>query len=360
MPHLLGKRSKKAGLPPGTPVVIGGRESGPVRITVMDYTEHSFLEEEVKSIEECFRFKATPSVTWINVDGIHDAEMITRLGRQFDFHPLLVEDIVNTDQRPKYEDFGDYLFIILKMLQYDKAAHNTKIEQVSIIVGGNFVITFQEDIGDVFDGVRARLREGKGRLRKSGPDYLAYALMDAIVDNYFVILEELGEDIEVLEEELLRNPGVGTIRAIHRLKREMIFLRRSVWPLREVVLGMERTESRLVAKGTKIYLRDIYDHTVHAIDTMETFRDIISGMLDLYLSSINNRLNEVMRVLTVIATIFMPLTFLAGVYGMNFHTDAGPYNMPELTWYWGYPAFWLVIILVTLTMVLYFRGKKWV
>ncbi len=331
-----------------------------MKITVMDYDAENLLEREAASVEECLQFKDTRSTTWINVDGIHDVRIIEDFGRHFGFHPLLVEDIVNSDQRPKYDDFGDYMFIVLKMLQYDPNAHFTKIEQVSLVVGDHFIISFQEDEGDVFDGVRKRLREGRGRMRGGGTDYLAYALIDAVVDNYFLILEEVGEDIEALEEELLRNPHQETIGAIHRLKRELIFLRRSVWPLREVVLSMSRTESRLVTDGTRLYLRDVYDHTVHVIDTMETFRDVIAGMLEIYLSSINNRLNEVMRVLTVIATIFMPLTFLAGVYGMNFHPDAGPYNMPELTWYWGYPAFWIVIILVTLTMVLYFRGKKWV
>jgi len=236
----------------------------------------------------------------------------------------------------------------------------TKIEHVCFVVGKNYVISFQEDPGDVFDQVRQRIREGKGRIRKNGPDYLVYALLDAIVDNYFIILEEIGEDIELLEEEVLKNPSQNTVGHIHRLKREMIFLRKSVWPLREVITGMERLDSDIIKEPTRLYLRDVYDHTIHIIDTMETFRDVISGMLDIYLSSINNRLNEVMRVLTVIATFFMPLTFLAGVYGMNFHTDKSPYNMPELAWYWGYPMFWAVSIITTIVMLLYFRRKGWI
>jgi magnesium transporter len=340
MRHLIRKQSETAGLPPGTPVFIGAKKTEPVKVTVIDYDEKNFQTREVKSVEECLGFKESPSITWINVDGVHDVALIQKIGECFKFHPLLVEDIVDTDQRPKFEDFGDYLFIVLKMLQYEKEKHNTKVEHVCLVVGPNFVISFQEDPEDVFDPVRERIKEGKGRLRKSGSDYLTYRLIDAIVDNYFMVLEELGEDVEVLENEVVRNPTHDTLKGIHRLKREMLFLRKSVWPLREAILSMERSESTLVKKATRTYLRDVYDHTVHIIDTMETLREIVTGMLDIYLSSINNKLNEVMRVLTVIATFFMPLTFLAGVYGMNFHVEKSPYNMPELAWYYGYPMFW--------------------
>jgi magnesium transporter len=287
-------------------------------------------------------------------------EIIDKIGKCYGLHPLMVEDIVNTEQRPKFEDFGEYFFIIAKMLQYDRQKRATKVEQVSFVLGKDYLITFQEDVGDVFDPVRARLKEGKGRMRKCGTDYLTYALIDAIVDNYFIILEEVGDDIEALEEDVIKNPTTQTIQLIHRLKREMIYLRRSVWPMREVVMGMERSDSPLVQEQTRLYLRDVYDHTVHIIDTMETYRDVISGLLDIYLSSINNKLNEVMRILTVIATLFMPLTFLAGVYGMNFHTDKSPYNMPELTWYLGYPLFWFVCIIISAAMLVYFKRKKWI
>jgi magnesium transporter len=360
MPHLVRKRSKKAGMPPGSPVFIGREKSRPVRMSVIDYDETHYQEGSLESVEQCIPFRDRPTNTWINVDGLHDVELIRRMGECFKFHPLLVEDIVNTDQRPKFEDFGDYVFLVLKMLQYDKASHFTKIEQVCLVVGKNFVISFQEDVGDVFDYIRQRLKDPKSRVRRNGPDYLAYALMDSIVDNYFIILEEVGDDIELLEDEVVRDPKPATISRIHRLKRELIFLRKSVWPLREVLLQMERMESPLVEKTTKLYLRDVYDHTIHVIDTVETFRDIISGLIDIYLSSINNKLNEVMRVLTVIATIFMPLTFLAGVYGMNFHVEKSPYNMPELTWYYGYPLFWGIIVVTTLIMLSYFRRKKWI
>ncbi|MFH1055795.1 MAG: magnesium/cobalt transporter CorA [Candidatus Altiarchaeota archaeon] len=359
MPSFMRKRSRKAGLPPGTPMHIGEEKTGKVRITVIDYDEGHFKEAVVEKAEDCLIFKDNPTVTWINVDGIHDVDIIERFGKDFNFHPLLVEDIVNTEQRPKMEDFGDYMFLVLKMLTYDEKVKDLKIEQVSLILGRNFVLSFQEDIGDVFDPVRQRIREGKGRHRKNGADYLAYSLIDAIIDNYFIILEKVGEEIELLEEKVVSDPNRKVLREIHRLKRELIFLRKSVWPLREVVNGMEKADSPLIRKPTKIYLRDVYDHTIQVMDTVETFRDMTSGMLDIYLSSISNRLNEVMKVLTVIATIFMPLTFLAGVYGMNFHTDKSPWNMPELTWYYGYPMFWGIITIVAIIMLVYFRNKKW-
>ena len=253
-------------------------------------------------------------------------------GSATDFHPLVLEDILNTDQRPKMEEYGDYLYIVLKMLHDKGKGNQIEAEQVSLVLGPNFVFSFQESGGDVFDQIRERLRTGKGRLRKMGADYLAYTLVDAIVDYYFVILEKLGERIELLEEELVAHPRTETLKEIHTLKREMIFLRKAVWPLREVISGLQRGESPLVQKTTGIYLRDVYDHTIQVIDTIETFRDMLSGVLDIYLSSVSNRLNPVMKVLTIIATVFMPLTFLAGVYGMNFK------YMPELEWRWGYPV----------------------
>ncbi|MFH0862430.1 MAG: magnesium/cobalt transporter CorA [Candidatus Altiarchaeota archaeon] len=359
MSRLFKSRNKKLGMPPGTPVFVGDAKSAPTRITVIDYDVNRYEEREIASVDECAVFKESPSVTWMNIVGVQDVPVIQKIGECFKFHPLLIEDIVNTDHRPKIEDFGDYIFIVLKMLQYDKAKKAVKVEHSCLVVGANFVLLFQEDAGDVFDPIRERIKAGKSQLRRSGPDYLTYRLIDAIVDNYFTVLEEIGEDIESLEDEVVGKPSVGTLEAIHRLKKEMIFLRRSVWPLREAILAMERSENPLIRKTTKVYLRDVYDHTVHIIDTLETFRDIVSGMLDIYLSSINNKLNEVMRVLTVIATFFMPLTFLAGVYGMNFHVEKSPFNMPELTWYFGYPLFWTACILISAVMWLYFRGKKW-
>lgn len=354
MPRLIKRISKKAGLPPGALVHVGEKMDEEVRVTIIDYDEARFQEKEAKTIEECFPFKDKPTVTWINVDGIHQPEIVKKLGDFFGMHPLVLEDILNTGQRPKMEDFGNYIYIVLKMLCRDEKEDEIKAEQVSLIFGKNFVISFQERGGDVFNPIRERIRTGKGRIRKMGPDYLAYALIDAIVDNYFTILEKIGEKIEFMEEELVTNPTPKTLQTIHNLKRDTIFLRKSVWPLREVISVLERGESSLIKKSTQIYVRDVYDHTIQVIDTIETSRDMVSGMLDIYLSSVSNRMNEVMKVLTIIATIFIPLTFLAGVYGMNFA------RMPELEWHWGYPLVLLVMLAVGILMAIYFRRKRWI
>jgi len=347
------KRSRKAGLPPGTLVYTGGPSAEPVRITLIDYDEQHVQEKQLASIEECFPFLAAPTVTWVNIDGLHDVSVIEKLGKAFELHPLLLEDILSTAQRPKFEDYDESLFLVLKMLRFREDHAVIETEQVSLIVGPNFVLSFQERVGDVFDPIRDRIRNAKGRIRKLGADYLAYSLVDAIVDSYFLILERLGERIEQLEEELVGNPSQRTLQQIHALKREMITLRRSIWPLRELVSGLQRSESPWIAESTRIYLRDVYDHTIQIIDTIESFRDMVSGMLDIYLSSISNRMNAVMKVLTIIATLFIPLTFIAGVYGMNFE------HMPELEWRYGYAVVWAVMICVAAIMLVYFRRRKW-
>ena len=359
MPRLIKKISKSASLSPGTLVHIGEERTEKVKISIIDYNEDSFKERQGVKVEECFPFKDTPTVTWINVDGIHQLDIIEKLGKQFDIHPLVLEDIVNTSQRPKMEDFESYIFIVLKMLYIDRKDSEIKSEQVSLVLGSNFVISFQEKEGDVFNSIRERIRNAKGRIRKMASDYLVYSLMDAIVDNYFVILERIGERIEGMEDELVNNPVPKTLQAIHNLKRDAIFLRKSVWPLREVINSMEREESPLIQKSTDIFLRDLYDHTIQVIDTIETSRDMVSGMLDIYLSSISNRMNEVMKVLTIIATIFIPITFVAGIYGMNFNPEISRWNMPELNWRFGYLFACGVMLLMVLTMVLYFKRKKW-
>jgi len=353
MPRFIRRSSRKAGLVPGTPVHVGEIRTEKVKISFLDYDESNIQEREVGTVEECFPFKETPTVTWINIDGLHKVDIIETLGRQFDLHPLVIEDIVHTGQRPKLEDYGQTLFFVLKMLRYDKQKEEIEEEQVSLVLGPTWVISFQEREGDVFDPIRERLRTGKGRIRKMGADYLAYALLDAIVDHYFLLLETLGDRVEALGEELVRNPGPKALREIHTLKRELLFLRKSVWPLREVISGLQRGESPLFTEPTLVYLRDLYDHTIQVIDTVETFRDMISGMLDIYLSSVSNRMNEVMKVLTIIATIFIPLTFVAGIYGMNFQF------MPELGWRFGYFAALGVMAVVAIVMMIYFKRKKW-
>ena len=347
------KRSSKAGLPPGTLIYLGEKKTESVRITYIDYDDQSFQEKQVLNIEECLKFKETPTVSWINIDGIHDVELIEKLGKGFELHPLILEDILSTGQRPKFEDYEQHIFIVLKMLSFGEESQSVTAEQVSLILGPNYVISFQERIGDVFEQIRERIRKAKGRIRKMGPDYLAYALLDAIVDNYFVILERFGEKIESMEEEVISNPTERTVQQIHSLKREMIFMRKSIWPLREVIGGLQKSESSLINETTGIYLRDVYDHTIQIIDTIESFRDIVSGMLDIYLSSLSNKMNAVMKVLTIIATLFIPLTFVAGIYGMNFK------YMPELEWRWSYPIVWLIMIAVAVVMLCYFKRKKW-
>jgi len=340
-------------LPPGSLIHVGEKKAEKIRITVIDYGEQSYQIKETETVEECFPFKETPTVTWINVDGVHDAEVIGRIGQCFGIHSLILEDIMTTAQRPKIEDMGDYIYIVVRMLNYHAKRREVQSEQVSLILGPNFVISFQEAGGDVFDPVRERIRTGKGRVRKMGPDYLAYSLIDAVVDNYFLILESLGERVESLEEELITNPRRETLHAIHVLKREMIYLRKSVWPLREVISALERAESDLIKETTGIFFRDVYDHSIQVIDTVETYRDMLSGMLDMYLSSVSNRMNEVMKVLTIIATIFIPLTFVAGIYGMNFRF------MPELEWRWGYFVILALMLGIGVLMIFFFRRKKW-
>jgi magnesium transporter len=352
--HALKKRSKKAGLPPGSLVHIGEQKTDAMKFSVLDYDEQNCSETPLTDLDQCISLRGKPSVTWLDIEGVHDIEALEKIGHCFGLHPLVMEDILNTDQRPKIEDYGDYLYIVLRMLTNGSETGEIASEQVSLILGENFVLSIQEGAkGDVFEPVRTRIRNGKGQIRKLGADYLVYSLIDAVVDNYFIVLEKIGERVELLEETLISDPGPETLHLIHNLKREMIYLRKSVWPLREVVSGMQRRDSTLIRESTGYYLRDVYDHTIQVIDTVETFRDMLSGMLDIYLSSISNRTNAVMKVLTVIATIFMPLTWIAGVYGMNFK------HMPELAWVYGYPAVWLAMIFVAIGMVIYFKKKKW-
>jgi magnesium transporter len=353
MPRLIKRSSKSRGLPPGSLVHVGEKKTEKVRISLIDYSVGKFEEKEIKNVEECFSFKRKPSITWINVDGLHEVDVIEKLGKCFEIHPLVLEDILNTDQRPKIEDSDNYIFFILKMLYINEKTKEIHSEQVSLILGKNFVISFQESKGDVFDTVRERIRKGKGRIRKMGSDYLVYSLIDAVVDNYFSILEKIGDDVEGMENDVVTSPDPELLQKIYNLKREMIYLRKSVWPLREVINGLLREESKLIKNSTQIFLRDLYDHTIQTIDTIETFRDMISGMLDIYMSSVSNKMNEIMKVLTIFAAIFIPLTFIAGIYGMNFQ------YMPELSIQWAYPAIWIIIIIVTATLLAYFKHRKW-
>jgi magnesium transporter len=354
--RIVKKRSKKAGLAPGTLMHIGEEKAGKVRISIMQYDEGRCEEKQVQSLAEILPSPEQPGVTWIDIDGLQDVSIIETLGKHFNFHPLMLEDILSTDQRPKMEDFEAYFYIVLRMIYPDEKTGEFVNEQVSLIVGKNYVISFQEQEkkGDVFGPLRERIRTGKGKIRKLGPDYLAYSLIDAIVDGYFVVMEKIGDEIEQREEEVTMSPTPQTLRSIHRLKREMILLRRSLWPMREVIAGLEREDNPLIQHETLLYLKDVYDHTIHILDTIETLRDMVTGMLDIYLSSLANRTNEVMKVLTIIATIFIPLTFIVGIYGMNFE------YMPELKWRWGYFSLWAVMAGVTVWMLFFFRRKRWI
>ncbi|MFC1558215.1 magnesium/cobalt transporter CorA [candidate division KSB1 bacterium] len=346
------KYSKKAGLPPGSMVYVGERKVDKVKITVNDYDKDNVETKELESVEEAFPFKETSTVTWLNIDGLHEIDALSKIGKYYDIHSLVMEDILNTQQRPKVEIFDDYIFVVMKMMELTEE-NELKIEQLSIFLGENYVITFQESIGDIFDPLRARINNNKGRLRKYGPDYLFYAVIDIVIDNYFSILEKIGETIEYLDENVIENPDESVVYDIQQVKRKLIFLRKSIMPLRELINRLIREETTLIKESTIPYLRDLYDHTIQVADNIETYRDLVSGILDLYLSNMSNKMNEVMKVLTIIATIFIPLTFIAGVYGMNFEF------MPELKYHWGYPFVWSVMGVVFLGMIYYFRRKKW-
>lgn len=354
MPKKKKSISDRVGLPPGALVYTGQRKLEKPRITFIEYGGTFFEEREIDSIEDCLLPKSGPSVRWIDIVGIHEVQNVALLGQHFNIHPLLLEDVFNTEQRPKIEDLGSYVFLLIKHLVYEEESENTSIEQLSLVLGPDYVLSFQETDRSVFGPILERLRTESARIRSRGADFLIYALLDVVVDNYFVVLEKLGDRIESLEEELTENPDQALLRRIQHLRRDLTFVRRSTWPLREVIAALERRESDLVKDSTILYLRDVYDHTVQAIDTIETLRDTLTGMLDLYLSSVSYRLNSVMKVLTIIATVFMPLTFIAGVYGMNFK------NMPELEWEWGYPFVLFAMLAIAVSMLGYFKAKKWI
>lgn len=347
-------QSRKAGLPPGTLVHTGNLPAtGTTTINVLSYTPEDFHEYQPENFDQCIPVKDSGEITWINVEGLHDLELIKHFGACYNLHSLVMEDIVNTTQRPKIEDYGEYIFIVIRMIRF-KEDQSIETEQVSMILGPGYLLSFQEGIeGDLFEPIRERIRTGRGRLRSLGADYLAYGLIDAIVDGCFTVLEGMGETVEDLEEELAEGPTQQILKRIINLKREIIFIRKSVWPLREVIGALERGESDLISDTSRIYFRDIYDHTIQVIDGVETFRDLLSGMLDLYMSSISNRTNEVMKFLTIVGTIFLPLTFLVGVYGMNFK------HMPELEWRNGYFGLWAFMVVLAVAMILYFKRKRW-
>jgi len=353
MSGIIKKVSVKKGLQPGALVHIGDKKVEEVKIEVIDYDAEHFEEKELAEFRETEKYIDESTVTWLNMVGLHDVQFIQKLGEHFGIHRLVLEDVLNTDLRPELDDYEDYIYICLKMLYIEESTGQLLVEQISLILCPKTVLCFQEVEGDAFEPVRERLRNSTGRIRRVGPDYLAYALVDAIVDNYFIVLEEIGDMIIKLEDELMNDPSNETLRKIYAVKREMVMLRKYIWPLRELVLKLQMSESPLIEKGSKIYIQDLYSHALHITDTLETYRDMISDMLDTYLSLSSNKMNEVMKILTIMASIFIPLTFVAGIYGMNFE------DMPELHHRWGYPAAIAVMVIIAIGMVYYFRKKKW-
>jgi magnesium transporter len=338
---------------PGAVVYTGKKTDEPLYLDVLDYTNEELIDLELNEIHEAFDHVSSERVSWLNVNGLNHVAAIEEIGAHFDLHPLILEDIANTQQRPKIDEYENYFFVVLKMLYLDDQ-NQMQFEHLSLVLGKNYVVSFQEAEGDVFDSVRTRIRNSKGRIRSMSSDYLLYALMDAVVDHYFFVLEQLGERIELLEDDLFQNTAPDDItQEIQELKREILRIRRAIFPLREVVNRLEKSEHKLIHKKTQIYLRDLYDHIIQVAENVEIYRDMIWGLMDMYMTTISNKMNEVMKVLTIIATIFIPLTFMAGIYGMNFE------NIPELSYKYGYHILWGIMIVVFVGMLFYFRRKKW-
>jgi len=340
-------------MPPGSVVFVGPERTDPTEFQVLEYGPDHLLETTEENVEDVLRYRDTTPVTWINVSGVHEASVIRTIGDHFQVHPLLQEDIAHTGQRPKLEVQTEHLHVVTQML-YVSEDGTLRAEQVSLLVGEHNLISFQEEPGDVFDPVRNRIRNGRGQIRNRGPDYLAYALLDVIVDHYFLVLERLGTRMEDLEDEILDAPNSQMQDDLHNLRRDLIYLRRMTWPMRELLYQMERLDSPLWSDDNRLFVRDTYGHVVQVLDLVEALRDTASGLHDLHMTSISNRMNEIMKVLTIIGTIFIPLTFIAGVYGMNFE------YMPELTRPWAYPVVWVLMLSVAGGLLYYFRSLDWI
>jgi len=352
MSKYAGKRSIKTGMPPGSLVHIGSRKSESVSVSVIEYDENIIKHIDVDDPEDLAYFRDSDIISWVNINGLNDTSLLGAIGTVFGLHPLVLEDMLDTEQRPKIEDYGDYIYIVIKQLYIDEVNGGIHSDQQSIILGKGFVISASESKTQIFSPIRERLENG-GRIRKMGADFLAYSLLDAVIDNYSDVLERLGDKIEVVEELLVSKPVPGTLNKINDIKKDTLFVHKNVWPLREVTNLIERMESHLVQVSTRLYIRDLYDHVIQAMDTTEIYREILSGLLDVYLSSLSYKMNEVMKVLTIISTIFIPLTFITGIYGMNFK------YMPGLEWRWGFFALLFLMFAVVIGMLVYFRKKKW-
>lgn len=353
MQHDIRHAAKKTGLAPGELVHVGDHIDQSIQLRFFKYNEKEWLEKEIHSLTELEEHVDDTTIGWLNVDGLHNVAVIKEIGERYNLHPLLLEDILNTRQRPKIEDFGDYLYVVFKMLAYDDKDKNIECEQISIVIGPNYLLSFQEKEGDLFDGIRERIRTGIGRMRRMHPDYLAYSMLDITIDHYFVLLETLYDKVEALEQIILLKPGEHVPREIHELRQQTLLLRKASWPLRQLIEQLQKSESPLVDESTSLYLRDVWDHIVRVTESVDSIQDMQSNAMETYLSLTNQKTNQIMRLLTVMATVFMPLTFITSVYGMNFD------YMPELHWRWGYPALWGVLMACSVGMFVYFRRKKW-
>lgn len=348
-----GQQKQEPGAAPGTIEHIGEQRMDNVKITLRDYDKDNITEQTIDSIEEAKPFLEKSTNTWINVQGLHDIEKLKTIWNYFELHPLMQEDIADTAQRPKVEHYENYSFFVIRMLHYSPVTDDLHSEQISIVLGKNVVLSFQESDKQVFDPIFERMNLRPGRIRQSDPDYLAYALIDTVVDHYFDLAAMFGEQIEDIEDHLMVDPEEITFQNIHELRKKVIYARKTIWPLRDMLNRTIHDESMFIEETTKIYLRDVYDHVVQIIDNMENYRNMIRGTHDMYTSHMNNKMNEVMKVLTIIATIFIPLTFITGIYGMNFQF------MPGLHWKWGYPIALLVMLIVGIGMLIYFKAKDW-
>ena len=341
----------KHGAPPGTLIYIGPERNAPVKITLIEFDEIDINEKQHSNIEDCLKSMNGSKVKWINIEGIHHTQEIEKLGQHFNLHSLTLEDIVHVDQRPKFEDYEDYIFCVVKMITYKEEIQS---EQLSLILKGNTVISIQEPTGiDAFSIIRNRLFQAKGRIRKSGPDYLFYALMDAVVDWYFIVIERVGDKLELIEEQIMSDPKNHSIQELYELKRQIIHLRRQVWPLRDMLNNLNRTENDIVTDNTHLFIRDLHDHSIRIIDTVETYRDLLTGMMDVHISSNSNKMNEIMKVLTIMSSIFIPITFISGLFGMNFEIMPGTKTEQ---------GFWITcsaMILIIIGLLFFFRRKKW-
>lgn len=344
---------EKSGLSPGSLVHVGEVFDNDTIITLINYDRETLEEKVITSVEEMLPYKDLPSTTWVNIDGLRDVELIRSIGQKFKIHTLVLEDILHTHQRSKFEDSDSYLFMVVKNLSLGLGEFSIEYEQISILVFENFIFTFKEKPTLLFDPIKIRIQNSKGRIRNFGSDYLAYVVLDTVVDEYFSLQDSLDGLIEDIEDELLINPSTATLSTIQRIRRELIFVRKSISPLRETLAAIHRSDSPLIDEKNRRYFADVYDHALRVIEAMESYRELITSMMDIYLSSVNNKMSETMKVLTVFASIFIPLTFIAGVYGMNFE------YMPELKMRWAYPTLWGFFITISVGLIVYFKRKNW-